>query len=111
MSLRKWEKIQEMLWPMIDKTAVIPMVINKLRKLPIENFIDLQTYKKDRSVTIIKRSEDNFLVLENGYTHDRFEVNISKLKKLLKILLKREFPRSNKVRLYSGEYSPRKNDQ
>jgi len=40
------------------------------------------------------------LVIEDGYFKDRFLIKSDKLKKLLKILLKKEFPRSKKIRLY-----------
>jgi len=40
------------------------------------------------------------LVIEDGYFKDRFLIKSDKLKKLLKTLLKKEFPRSKKIRLY-----------
>jgi hypothetical protein len=40
------------------------------------------------------------LVIEDGYFKDRFLIHSDKLRKLLKILLKKEFPRSKKIRLY-----------
>ena len=40
------------------------------------------------------------MVIEDGYFKDRFLIKPDKLKKLLKTLLKREFPRSKKIRLY-----------
>jgi len=90
---------------MIDKTAVIRTVRERLNKLPVGHYLDLRTYKRDRSVIIVKLEDDNFLVVENGFYQERFEVDSRSLRGLLKNLLKKEFPRSNKVRLYSmGEY-------
>jgi len=90
---------------MIDKTAIVPTVLEKLKKLPIGHCIDLRTYKRNRSVVIVKKEEDEYLIIENGYFQEEFVVGLSKLKKLLKTLLKKEFPRSNKIRLYNlGEY-------
>ena len=90
---------------MIDKTAVIRTVLERLNKLPVGHYLDLRTYKRDRSVIIVKLEDDNFLVVENGFYQERFEVGSRSLKGLLRTLLKKEFPRSNKVRLYSmGEY-------
>jgi len=90
---------------MIDKTAVIRTVRERLNKLPVGHYLDLRTYKRDRSVIIVKLEDDNFLVVENGFYQERFEVGSRSLKGLLRTLLKKEFPRSNKVRLYSmGEY-------
>ena len=56
---------------------------------------------------VVKKEEDRFLVKENGYRKEDFMTDSGKIKKLLKTLLKREFPRSRKVRLYAlGEYKP-----
>jgi len=73
-----------------------------LKKMPAVHFLELQTFKKDRSIIIIKQTEDNFQIREKGFQNGLFDVEAPKLKKMLKTLLKREFPRSNKVRLYSG---------
>ena len=72
---------------MFDKTAIIPAVLQKLKKLPVGHCIDLRTYKRNRSVVIVKKEEDKYLVVENGYFQEEFEVSFSKLKKLLKNLL------------------------
>ena len=94
---------------MIDKTTLIPAVLQKAKKLPVNHCIDVRTYKRDRSVLIVKLSIDVFLVKEDGFYQEEFEVPLGKLSKLLKTLLKKEFPRSHKVRLYDlGEYSPEK---
>ncbi len=84
---------------MIDKSAVIPVVLARMKKLAVSETLELLTWKKDRSVLLIKQGEDNFLVRENGFKQQEFQVDGKKLKKLLKTLLKREFPRSHKVRL------------
>ena len=92
---------------MIDKSSVIKIVLAKLNKLPVGHYLDLRTYKRDRSVIIVKRETEGLLVIEDGFYQDSFTVNNVKLKGLLKTLLKKEFPRSNKVRLYTmGEYTP-----
>jgi hypothetical protein len=49
---------------------------------------------------IAKLAEDDLLVIENGYFKERFRVKPEKLRKLLKTLMKKEFPRSRKIRLY-----------
>lgn len=85
---------------MIDKATAIPTVMRKLKKLPIGHAIDLRTYKRNRSVVIARIGDDDFDVVENGFHEERFLVTMDKMKKLLKTLLKREFPRSTKMRLY-----------
>ncbi len=88
---------------MIDKTKIIDTVCERLQKLPVGHYLDLRTYKRNRSVVIAKTDEEDLLVIENGYFKERFRVKPEKLKKLLKTLLKKEFPRSRKIRLYVME--------
>ena len=85
---------------MIDKTRIVDIVCERLRKLPISHCLDLRTYKRNRSVVIAKLAEDDLLVIENGYFKERFRVQPEKLRKALKTLIKKEFPRSRKIRLY-----------
>jgi len=47
-----------------------------------------------------KKLEDDFLIIEDGYFHEKHHLRMDKLRKTLKTLLKKEFPRSHKVRLY-----------
>lgn len=69
------------------------------------HYLDLRTYKRNRSVIIVKQGKEDVLVIENGYFQERFKLKQEKLRKLLKTLLRKEFPRSNKIRLYiMGEF-------
>jgi len=85
---------------MIDKATAIPTIMNKLKKLPVGHAIDLRTFKRNRSVVIARVDDDSFDVVQKGFGEDRFLIPLSKMKKLLKNLLKKEFPRSTKMRLY-----------
>ncbi len=85
---------------MLDIAGAIPTIITKLKKLPIGRGLDLRTFKRDRSVAIIRTAEDSYHVTENGFEQATLETNIKGMKKALKTLLKREFPRSNKIRVY-----------
>jgi len=85
---------------MIDKTRIVDTVCERLKTLPVSHCLDLRTYKRNRSVMIAKLAEDDLLVVENGYFKERFQVKPEKLRKLLKTLMKKEFPRSRKIRLY-----------
>jgi hypothetical protein len=86
---------------MIDKSKIIDAVCERLEKLPIGHYLDLKTYKRNRTVLIVKIDEAKLLIIEDGYFKDRFIIKPDKLKKLLKTLLKKEFPRSKKIRLYT----------
>lgn len=85
---------------MIDKTKIIETVCERLKKLPSGHYLDLKTYKRNRTVLIVKIDEKKLLVIEDGYFKDRFFIKFDKLKNTLKTLLKKEFPRSKKIRLY-----------
>lgn len=85
---------------MIDKDKIIETVRERLKKLPVGHYLDLRTYKRNRSVIIVNKGEENLLVIENGYYQEIFHLKEEKLNKLLKTLLRKEFPRSNKIRLY-----------
>jgi len=85
---------------MIDKTKIIDAVCERLEKLPLGHYLDLKTYKRNRTVMIVKVDVKELLVIEDGYFKDRFLITPDKLRKLLKTLLRKEFPRSQKIRLY-----------
>jgi len=90
---------------MIDKTAIIEVILDKLKKLPCGHYLDVRTYKRNRSVLVVKHREDDILIIEDGYFQDIFHVHINKIRKVLKGLLRKEFPRSHKIRIYSmGEF-------
>ncbi|TIH17185.1 hypothetical protein D0S45_08380 [Marinifilum sp. JC120] len=85
---------------MIDKASAIETIMRKLKKIPIGQGLDLRTYKRDRSLMIMRTGKDSFTVIEDGFSKEQFEEDFKGLKKLFKKLLKREFPRSNKIRVY-----------
>lgn len=91
---------------MINKTNILDTVLERLPKLPVGHYLDVRTYKRNRYVLFVKQSDEMYLVVQNGYEQARFEdVPFKKVRKLFKTLLKKEFPRSTKVRLYTmGEY-------
>ncbi len=57
---------------MIDKTQIIEAVTKSLKKLPIGHYLDLRTYKRNRSVIIVKMTDDDLLVIENGFFKENF---------------------------------------
>ncbi len=85
---------------MIDKAGAIPTILTKLKKLPVGHGLDLRTFKRDRSVVILRMADDEYTVKGNGFQQETFATDLKGMRKLLKTLLKREFPRSNKIRVY-----------
>lgn len=84
---------------MLDISAAVPIISKKLKDLPIGEGLDLRTYKRDRSLVILKSSGTEYRIIENGFAKQEFVIPADKLAKTMKSLLKKEFPRSNKVRV------------
>lgn len=84
---------------MLDIANVVPNTLTRLKKLTPGSGLELLTYKRDRSVHIVKNNDNAFTITESGFQENTFSSDLKGMKKLLKTLLKREFPRSNKVRM------------
>ena len=92
---------------MIDKDTFIPVILKKAKSLPIGNCLDIRTYKRNRSVLLIREGEDSYRIIENGFYKNEFRASFKELRKIFKKLLKLEFPRSHKIRVYKmGRYTP-----
>ena len=70
-----------------------------MRKMETGDSLELLTWKKDRSLLLVKQSGEKVVVVERGFVEEEYQVEFNKLKKLLKSLLKREFHRSHKIRI------------
>jgi hypothetical protein len=92
---------------MLDINRLIPTVLQKVNRLSIGQGLEVKTYKRDRGFMLTKRSETKVHIREFGFKEQEMEVEISRLKKTLKTLMKTEFPRSNKV--WMRELNPSKN--
>ena len=93
---------------MIDKANAVETLLGRLKKLPLGHGLDMRTFKRDRGALFVRQGEDSFLVVQDGFEQQRHDnVPLGKMKKLIKGLLKKEFPRSTKIRLYAlGECPP-----
>ena len=96
---------------MIEKGNVIAVIMTRLKRLPVGEHLDVRSYKRDRSIVIIRQQEDTLRIIERGFHEEEFTVQTAQLKKLLRTIVKREFPRSNKLRIYDlgpyEEFAPR----
>jgi hypothetical protein len=84
---------------MIDKAAALGVVLGKIKAMEQGHGLELLTYKRDRAVIIRRSGPEAFCVIQNGFEQARYKESAKGLRPLLKRLLKKEFPRSNKVRL------------
>lgn len=90
---------------MIEKRNLIPTLLRRLQSLPDGHCLDVRSYKRDRGFLLIRLDGATTRVVEDGFEKQRIDVAAADLKKTLKDLVKREFPRSNKLRVYDlGEY-------
>jgi len=86
---------------MLDRATAVQDVMRRLKKMDSGESLELLTWKKDRSLMLVKQCEDEVLVHERGFVEAEYLVAFGRLKKLLKTLLKREFSRSHKIRVRS----------
>ena len=86
---------------MIDKTNIIPALLERLDKMPVGHHLDIRPYKRNRSVVIVRKTEAVYEIIEEGFFSERFSVEVSKLKKTLRSVINKEFPRSHKIRVYA----------
>jgi hypothetical protein len=83
---------------MIDLGAALPAALSRLKRLPDGAVLELLTFKRDRGVAVRKVGA-GFEVREFGYRDETAAEDAAGLKKRLRAILRREFPRSNKVHL------------
>ncbi len=94
---------------MIDKDVFLKVILKKAEKLPVGHYLDIRTYKRNRYVLLIKIASEKFKIVENGFYQNEYFTDLKDLKKIFKKLLKLEFPRSHKIRIYNmGEFTEEK---
>lgn len=85
---------------LVNIDSVIRTLLPKLEKLSPPQGIELLSYKRNRSIAVLLLGDNTFLVRERGYREKEQIVEKNGLQKHLKSLIKYEFPRSRKIRLY-----------
>ncbi len=80
----------------VDNGRLLHESLTRLARLEEGEGLSLQPFKKDRAILVILQ-DGMYQVLERGFARKDFVVDSKKIKKLLKILCRKEFPRSNKV--------------
>lgn len=80
----------------VDKGRILHETLLRLAKLAVGESLVLQPFKKDRTVCLVALG-GAVRILERGFAESDYVVEEKKIKKELKVLCRREFPRSNKV--------------
>lgn len=82
----------------------IEMVLAELKRYlkacPIGGGIELMSYKRNRTIAVIRSSKESLRIKEKGYNVEEVAIDYAQLDKKLKKMMKREFPRSRKIRLH-----------
>lgn len=88
---------------LINKDTVLKDCLRQLKKSAPMTGVELLSYKRNRTIAVTRIDGDNYLIKVEGYINDEFVTPDEKLAKTLKIMIKREFPRSRKVRVFHFE--------
>ena len=85
---------------LVNIDSVLRNLLQKLKKLDPPQGIELLSYKRNRSIAVLLLDDGKILVRERGYRDNEQIIDNSLLSKHIKSLIKYEFPRSRKVRVY-----------
>ena len=85
---------------LVNIDSVRSQVLRLLKRIEPPGGIELLSYKRNRSVAIARLHDGGYLVLEKGYEEQKISLTRDQLGRVLKTMIKREFPRSRKVRLF-----------
>ncbi len=80
----------------VDNGRLLHETLARLARLGEGDGVLLQPFKKDRAIFVVLQ-DGMYQVLERGFARKEYVVDSKKIKKLLKTLCRREFPRSKKV--------------
>jgi len=84
---------------LVNMATLIADCLRTLKKMQPPGGIELLSYKRNRGIAIIKKEDQLLEIREYGYEERVLELTSEKLEKELKTMIKREFPRSRKVRM------------
>ncbi len=85
---------------LINIATILAETRRNLQKINPPGGIELLSYKRNRTIAIIKKDTNLLEIRERGYVEQNLELSTEELVKVLKTMIKREFPRSKKVRLF-----------
>lgn len=85
---------------LINRDLSLQKAVTLMSRLSPPKGVELLSYKRNRGVSLLALERDRILVRERGYLDQELTIKLEDLQKTLKIIIKREFPRSRKVRFY-----------
>lgn len=85
---------------MIAAASLQSELQTRLKKMTVGEVLQVRTWKGDRGLTITCLNTDLFQLEEDGFQNQVFDnLSLSAVLKAVKPIARREFPRSNKLRL------------
>ncbi len=84
---------------LINIASILADTLRVLEKTTPPGGVELLSYKRNRSIAIIKKDTVKVRLQEQGYQEQEIDIPLSQLARELKAMIKREFPRSRKVRM------------
>ncbi|MBU1232139.1 MAG: hypothetical protein KKD01_01470 [Proteobacteria bacterium] len=84
---------------LIKVASILADTLRILEKIDPPGGVELLSYKRNRRIAIIKRDVAEVRLQEHGYQEQELDIPLPQLAKELKAMIKREFPRSRKVRM------------
>ena len=84
---------------LVNSETALPQILAALGKSAPPGGISVLSYKRDRGIDLLWRENGKIWVRERGCAEREQESTPAELPRLLKTLLKYEFPRSRKLRL------------
>ena len=84
---------------LVNIASVLADTRRLIKKTAPPGGVELLSYKRNRGIAIIKKDATHLELREHGYLDQELTIAESRLPKVLSTMIKREFPRSRKVRL------------
>ncbi len=85
---------------LVNIDSLLKQVLRLVKKIDPPAGIELLSYKRNRSVSVAFFSSQEVKIRERGYVEQDLIIHSDELARTLKTLIKREFPRSRKVRIH-----------
>ena len=94
---------------MIDANGGYDHCLKRIRRLAAGEGFSLLTFKGDRGLHVERRTDGRLALMVFGFAPEECVLEDGEFRKKLKGIMKREFPRSNRLRVRrfaAGERSP-----
>lgn len=84
---------------LVSIDSLLRQVLQMVKKIEPPAGLEMLTYKRNRGIAVTVMKNEEYRVREYGYEEQELVVHDDELARILKPMIKREFPRSRKVRI------------